>query len=374
MAEMAEKRTKKRRGNGFLWFMILYGVVFLAAIALGLRWFWGYMDAYEASRPHTAVNAYMDSLTTDKILENSKDILEQVDLRLQNEDYCLGYLRDALKGEITYARKASACTETEQTYVLRRGNQVIGSFVIATTPADRYGFTPWALREENFDLAYLMSGETLSVTVPSGFSVFVNGVELDESYISEENTRHYEVLEDFYGSYDLPELLMQTYQAGPFLGEPPTLEILDRDGQPFVMDENFDENVLISVKDEEEIRNLDEFTSDFLKSYVQFAGCANRNPEGNLKKILTYVVPESNLAQRMKKALDGLDFAQSRGDQLKDILIKHYIALPEGRWLLDVTYKVETMGRQGLYESTTNMKIMLVEIEGKLLVEAMTSY
>jgi hypothetical protein len=140
------------------------------------------------------------------------------------------------------------------------------------------------------------------------------------------------------------------------------------------MDENFDENVLISVKDEEEIRNLDEFTSDFLKSYVQFAGCANRNPEGNLKKILTYVVPESNLAQRMKKALDGLDFAQSRGDQLNDILIKHYIALPEGRWLLDVTYKVETMGRQGLYESTTNMKIMLVEIEGKLLVEAMTSY
>jgi len=281
---------------------------------------------------------------------------------------------DAISGEITYARKASACTDTEQTYVLRSGDRVIGSFVIEAGEKDSYGFAPWSLKEESFDLSDLMGTDTISVTVPQGYGVWVNGVQLDERYIVEEDRREYDVLKEFYGIYDVPELVLYTYEAGPFLNAEFTMEVYDEAGKPFTMDESFDENSLIELKDGAKTAELKDFVEEFIDIYVIFAGCANDNRYANYNKVIKYVVPDSSLAQRMYDALDGMQFAQSQGDEVASVNIHHYVELEPGKYLCDVSYKVDTTGYEGVVQTTTNCKMILVEQGGKLLVESMIGY
>lgn len=371
---MAKKQKKNRKGMGFALFMVIYAVLALTGIYFGLKWFWGFMEAYEASRPHIAIEAYMDSLTKEHVVEGCRDILEEADLNIQSEEECLGYLRDAVKGEITYARKASACTETEHTYVLRCGGRVIGYFVIETSQEDAYGFTPWVFKEDGFDLSELMGTETVSVTVPAGYTVWINGVQLNEDYITDVEVLPYEILEEFADTYEVPVLEMQTYKAGPFLNAELTMEVRDPQGQPFVMDETFDKNTLIAMTDDTKIGKIDKFLDEFFDAYVLFTGCANDNRYANYAEVIRYVVPESRLAQRMREALDGLMYAQSRGDKVAEILVHHYVELPDGRYMVDVTYKVDTTGNQGVVQTVNNAKMILVESNGRLLVESMIGY
>lgn len=372
---MAKKHNVKRKGNGFAIFMAVYAVLSLTGIFFGLKWFWGFMEAYEASRPHIAIDAYMDKLSRDRIVENCDVILEKADLNIQSEEECMTYLREAVQGEISYARKASACTETEQTYILRCSDQVVGSFTIEAGEPDEYGFTPWHFKEESFDLSYLMGTETVTTTVPAGYSVYVNGVKLDESYITEQETREFAVLKEFYGgSYELPQWELLTYEAGPFLNAQYEIEVYDVTGKPFTMDDSFDENTLIALTDAEKLEELDEFLEEFIDIYVIFAGCANDARYTNYNRVIKYVVPQSSLARRMQEALDGMQFAQSRGDEVADIQVHHYIQLPDGKYMCDVTYKVNTTGNEGVVQTTTNVKMIIVESGNKLLVESMIGY
>lgn len=370
---MAKKQNTKRKGMGFALFMAIYAVLALTGIFFGLKWFWGFMEAYEASRPHIPIDRYMAELTPEHIVENSDVILENADFHIQSEEECREYLHSAVSGELSYARKASACTDTLQTYVIRSGDQVIGSFSIEATDQDEYGFTPWAFKEEQFDLSFLMGTETISVTVPEGCIVVVNGAQLDESYITLRETRQYALLEELYGSYEVPELLLCTYEAGPFLNAEFEMTVYDATGRPFEMDENFDELALIALKDPKTEERLKSFVEEFLDIYVIFAGCANDSHQKNYERVIRYVVPGSKLAQRMDD-LEGMQFAQSRGDEVAGIDIHHYVKLSEGRYLCDVTYKVDTTGYEGVVQTTTNAKLIIVESGDKLLVEAMIQY
>ncbi len=371
---MAKKTRKKQKGMGFAIFMVVYAVLALTGIFFGLKWFWGFIDAYEASRPHIAIDAYMETVTPERIVDSCDVILEQVDTNIQSEEECREFLLDAISGELTYARKASACTETEQTYVLRSGKRVIGSFVIETGAEDQYGFTPWHFKEESFDLSDLMGTEKVTVTVPAGCNVYVNGVLLDESYIVSSEEKEFEAIEDFYGAFDLPMLVLNTYEAGPFLNAAYEMEVYDAEGKPFTMDESFDENDLLRVTDETVIRELDAFLEEFIDAYVLFAGCSNDNRYANYNNVIKYIVSDSKLADRLQEALDGLQFAQSRGDEVADIHVNMYLAPDESSFVVDVTYKVDTTGREGVVQTTTNVKMLIVRSGTRLLVESMIGY
>lgn len=369
--------AKKKQKRGGLWFglgMVLYAVIVLGAAAFGLKWLWGFLESYEASRPYIAIDAYMEKLTREHIVDSCADLLDQVDTNIQSEESCRQIMMDALSEDITYARKASECTEDKQVFVLRSGKQVVGSFSIVTTAPNAHGFKPWTFDSEEFDLSFLMGSETISVTVPEGYPVSVNGVTLDQSYIISTETEKFDVLEDYYEDYDLPVFTLHTYQAGPFLKQEFTMEVTDAAGNPFVYDESFDKYALIHNLDENETKTLDAFLEEFLDVYVLFAGCANDDRYTNYGKVTQYVVPDSNLAKRMREALDGMMYAQSRGDEVDSILVNHYVRLSEGVYLCDVTYKVNTTGNEGVVQTTTNCHMILVETGGKLLVESMMGY
>lgn len=374
MAKKKKKNQRRKRSLGwFIFGMFVYAAVVLGAAYYGLKELWVFLEAYEASRDYHAIDAYMEQLSRQHICDTQADLIAQVDHNIQSEEECRQVLLDAISEEITYARKASECTDTRQVYVLRSGKQVIGSFAIEAEAADEYGFTPWEFAEESFDLSYLI-GETVSATAPMDYPVYVNGVQLDDSYVTGQTSEEFEVLEEYYEDYDLPVFYTKTYEAGPFLGNFP-MEVTDPEGNPYVYDEaSFDKEALIHNCTEEETEALNEFMDEFIKCYVVFAGCANDDRYRNYDKVIEYVVPNSNLAQRMHDAVEGMQFAQSMGDEVDTITIHHLIRLEEGRYLCDVTYLVNTTGREGVVQTTSNAKIIILESGSKLLVESMIAY
>ena len=369
---MAKK--KKKSGVGFAIFMVLWAVLLLGATGFGLRWFWGYMESYEASRPHVAIDAYMEKVNKEYIVDHSQEFMSVVDFNIQSREECTRILMDSLVGEISYARKASACTEDQQVFVVRCGDKAVGTFTIVTSEADEHGFTPWVFLEDSYNPADMMGTETVTVIAPEGYRVLVNNFQLDESYIVSQERTPYELFEDYYDTYDLPEYVLNTYQVGPFLNAMYEPEIYSPEGRPFTLDENFDPYSLIPAVEAETAEELEEFLEEFLKMYVIFAGCANDARDMNYQRVIKYVVRDSTLAKRMYDALDGLQFAQSRGDKIADIRVNRLAQLDDEAYLFDVTYQVDTTGYEGVVRTTTNTRIVIIRSEGKLLVESMAGY
>ena len=136
MSNIQQKKTELSR---FARGMLIYGLVFLLITAAGLAVLWDFMEAYEASRPKTTVNAYMQALTEEHICDLSQPLIDQVDKNIQTQAQSRAYILDAI-GEITCAKKIRESTGERQVYVLRTGETVIGTFSIVAEEAGKYGF------------------------------------------------------------------------------------------------------------------------------------------------------------------------------------------------------------------------------------------
>lgn len=367
---MAKTQKKKR---SFLWFLLgmaIYAAVFLVAVYFGLKAFWNYMEAYENSRPKIAINVYMEGLTEEHICDLSQELIDQVDHNVQTAEECRSYIMDSIDG-INYAKKAGESTETRQVFVLRTGKTVIGEFSIVAQEPDEYGFTPWKVEGESFDISTLnLFGSDYEVTVPHDHTVTVNGNTLDASYITNEKII-YEQIEDYYEKYELPYRV--TYAVQPIMGEM-SVVITDPSGNEVTFDENTDWTQYFHNCTDDEESALDEFTKVYVERYVAFTGSKRNTRNGNYKKLIEYVVTDSDFATRLKDALDGLQFGQSQGDKVVSLVANHQVRLEEGRYLCDITYEVDTTGKKGVVRTTTNAKLMVVQTDSGLKVESMTIY
>lgn len=373
---MAKKKKKQQKKFRFPWFilgMFVYAAVVLGAACYGLKELWAFLECYEASRDYHAIDSYMEQLTKEHICDTQADLIAGIDHNIQSEEACRQVLMDAMAEGISHARKASECTEAKQVFVLRSGKQVLGSFSVVAQGADEYGFPRWKFEEERFDLSFLL-GETVSATAPMDYPVVVNGVQLDDSYVVEESSEQIAFLRDYYEDYQLPVFYTKSYKAGPFLGNF-DIQVLGPDGNPYVYEEaSFDKDALAHNCSDQETADLDSFCREFLKRYVVFAGCANDNRFANFTYVTELVVPGSKLEGRMRDALDGMQFAQSRGDEIDEIDFHHLVRLEDGRYLVDVTYLVSTIGNEGKVQTTNNAHLIVVNQGGKLLVESIIAY
>ena len=362
-------KTKKGIKHPLLLGMGIYAIVFLAAAALGLRVFWDFIGAYEASRPENTIDAYVSQLEGEEIAEGCGELVAMVDHDLQTEEECRQVILEAVSGGVTYAKKTSESTDSRMVYALRCGSRVIGTVTLGTVSTDEFGFSQWEVEQTEFDLSYLLE-QPAAVTVPGEFTVAVNGRTLDEGYITESGIA-YEVLEAFYDDYQLPTMV--TYEAGPFLGDV-DVEILAPGGESVVMDENTDYGSFLDNCSEDDKRRLAAFADQFLARYVAFTGSAHKSSENNYAKLLPYVVMGSDLHKRMSMALDGLSWAQSNGDRLISITYNHFISIGDGRYICDASYEVDTSGREGVVRTTNYVRFVIVDMAGGPRVEMLTSY
>lgn len=364
------RKPPKRRKWGFLIFTILYALVILGAAAWGLNKFWDYLDAYENSRIKHTINAYMASLTPEYVCGRSGDLIDSIDHHLQSEEACEKVILDFLGGGITYARKTSECTETRTVYVLRSGGKVIGQVELVMQGEPRYGFTPWAVSKDSFDLSFLI-GNPASITVDHTMQVYAGSALLDESYVTETGLP-YEAVADFYSELELPYKL--TYTAGPILGET-VLRAVDASGKAVEITDEADLDSYLNNCTQAVHQELDAFNRDFTERYVRYLTSRRDTRQYNYDRLIPLLVDGSDLEQRVSNAYEGLEFGQSQSDTIVGFTSNHIIDLGDETYLCDITYEVDSLGRDGeLHRSVNNAWLFLIRTDSGLMVERLLTY
>ena len=365
-----KQAAKKRKSWGFTIFTILYALVVLGAAAWGLCKFWDYLDAYEHTRIQNTMDAYMAEVTPAYVCDRSGDLIDSIDHRLQSEEACEAVILDFLSEGITYARKSAECTDSRTVYVLRSAGKVIGQVELIPQGETRYGFTPWAVSSDSFDLSFLL-GEAVSVTVDHTMQVYADEILLDESYITETGLK-YDAVKDFYGELELPYKL--TYTAGPILGET-VLHAVDAKGNAVTISEESDLDIYLNNCAEAIHQELDAFNQDFISRYVRYLTSRRDNRQYNYERLIPLLVEDSSLEQRVSNAYEGLEFGQSQSDTIVSFNSNHIIDLGGEKYLCDVTYEVDSLGRDGeLHRSVNNAWLFLVRTEDGLKAERLLSY
>lgn len=355
-------KNKSKRGSLiFVICMLSYALVFLCATAFGLDYFWNFIDAYEQSRPQNTVDNYMAQLTPQYVAERCDELIAQVDHNIQNEEVCAEVITEALRQGFTCAKKVKECTDTKQVYILRSGTEIIGQFQIEAVGQPSFGFTPWEITADSFDLSYLLT-DTISVTTPHDYRVFVNGVELDQNKQTETGI-HYTVLEEFYEKIDLPYQV--SYAAGPCLGSI-SLQVTDPAGNPVTIDESTDMNQFLSFCSGEEQKDLSAFNKKFITRYVALLTSKNSNRYDNYNALVPYMNPGSDIATRTRDAVEGLASGRSNMDVVLSVTTNSCIRLDQDRYICDITYVVNSLRYVGWVKSTTNVKVLVVHTEDGL--------
>ena len=371
---MAKSRRKKRGNKWFFLGMFLYALAFLGATAYVLNYLWGVLEEYEAKEVYkdevtrNPMDAYMEVLTAEHVVELAMGVTDQVDTNLQSEEACREYLLANLTGEFSRKKYISTGNTSQNEYAIFCGDTAIGKVTTTSRTEEKYGYTVWEVTEESYDLSYLI-GSTVTVTAPHDYTVSIGGVALDESYIIESGMQ-YDLLSDFYEDYDLPHIV--TYQAGPFLGEMEAV-ITSPQGQVVTIDENTDWNTFLNNCSQEELTDISEFMEDFIASYVNFTS-SKENRLSAYRDVITYMVSGGTLADRMYRALDGLQYNRIRGAYVLDMNFLNCVNIGDDRYMVDITYQVNVDKNEGYYVETNSMKIILVQTNSGLRAEAMTSY
>jgi len=363
-------KDTKKKGRGFIIGILIYAHLFLIATDIGLKYLWGFMDAYEASRPENTINAYMERLTPYYICEESEDLIAQIDHHIQSEDACKLVIAKAVSGEISYARKTSECTEDKMVYVLRTGGRIIGRVEMRPQGEPRYGFAPWVVTSDEFDLSYLLTG-TETVQAPSQYVVRANGARLGKAYMVESGIK-YSALEEMYEKYEGVPTQVR-YTAGPCLGEL-TIRVEDTQGNKVTVDEDTDMNQFLEQGSDEIRAELESFNDDFLRRYIRFLTSNGTNVHMNYQYLSNVLLKGSELQKRCAQARNGLTYGQSKSDKVVSITINRSVCIGEDRYMLDVTYVVDTKGREGVVQTTNNAKYVVVDTDKGLKAEWLISY
>jgi len=367
---MSKTQHKKTAFSRFAKGMLIYAAVFLLVAAAGLAVLWDFMEAYESSRPKTAIDAYMQNLTEEHICDLSQEVIDRVDHNIQPEQQARAYIMDAV-GEITCAKKVKECTADRQVFVIRSGATVIGEFSITTGEEGKYGFMPWNLEKESFDISTLnLFGSEYQVTVPSDHTVTVNGFPLDDTYITNPKVP-YEPIEDYYDTYDIPYRV--TYAVQPVFGEMDVV-ITAPDGSEATFDENTDWTPYFHNCTEEEREALDVFMQEYVERYTSFTGSSSGSRYVYYRRLIEYVVPETDFADRLWEAIEGLAFGQTQGNKVVSVTTHHQVRLAEDTYFADVTYEVDTIGYKGTVRTTTNAQVVIKRTDAGWKAESMSVY
>lgn len=367
ITKISKRRRPRRKVRFFPIFLVVYTTVCLLLTNFALQKFWDYMDAYEASRPHIATDAYMAQLTPEYVIEKVSPLLDEIDPAIQSRDEAIQVLKDALSMPFTCSKWTNQSTETTWVYVLRSGPQVIGTFQMEPAEEGRYGMSPWKITGDSLDLSYLLR-DGFSITVPHDAKVSVGGKVLGEEQISRKDIS-YEPIEDLYGLYALPTRV--TYTVGRHLGDLET-SVTDALGEP--IDPNADPELFLDNCTPEEKQDLQTIAEQFTNAYIHFTSRTGGSLYDNLDILRKYMVPDGSLEKRMEDSISGFSWITDRHVQIQPMTVNRCISIGNGRYICDVTCVYDTNNINGTSREELDLKIIFLQTENGLRAEAMYTY
>ena len=230
--ENAEKPAEaKPRISRFTKVLIFWLILLTVVIAGGLVWFNGFLGKYEelyqASLPyHIADNAIQLFANQDLdgiwALVKDKTTLTE----FENETTIKNYIKGVISNrEFTYQPTENYAENAPEYYIIS-GKEIIAKLKLGedATQNPPYGFKSWKTDELEF---YSSADHKLKITMPEGYKLTINGIDVPVSYKTEQDI---EPEENKYlkPHAELPKMCV--YEASGLYAEP-VVKVTDSDGK-----------------------------------------------------------------------------------------------------------------------------------------------
>jgi len=332
--------NKTEKSGRFWKGLLIYILVMLLLIFVGFFLFWKFIAAYELSRTDGVIDRYLDGPVQSDLQTAIQDYAQKYASDFQSSQEIADQLNQILTGqELTYRKAVGEFTQTLPVYTLRFQKAEIGKarLTIGEPRALNFGFDTWELLPVSYDFSPL--GETITVTAPAtvvtdtgetDLTVTLNGAPLTRTQVVSEGT--IPALEPYQDALpDLPPVL--TYRVEPFFGEP-VVDILN-DGITFCIEQDESTFSITQECPEALAEQLTDYAQDFVQAYIAFTS----NAVTGSGAVQSYMIPGSELYQRMYAAMDGLSWVHGVTSTMSDLTVDNLqyfgnVALCDAQYVL----------------------------------------
>ena len=388
--------TKSRSGTRGKIIYTLLLLLFAALLALtAITWLSrvrDYAEQYELSRPTHTLDAYLEALNRERWSDGIAKAVDGIEHEAQSDEEIKAFIQGKLSSGITAVRKAGAAADASTiTYSLRCSGGEIGTLTLTEDASYQgkvdfdkmpwplvsrflpgileWGIKPWKVSSESFYFDNIYN--VVEVTVPSSYTVQLNGVTLGPEYIVEEGI-HYDVYEDYYRYWDyLPTKVK--YRFDHAIGDI-TPTILNEYGEPVVIDPDAGDIQFIPPVSEEFMERCIDFAVPFTKAYLTYVSGAG-DTGVNFAALKPYLMPGQDLEKRMLDAQDGLGWAHTSSIYNIDVAVNDVLELTDGYSVVDVTGTSNTYYYgKGELENASNIKLMVYDDGERLWAESLELY
>lgn len=232
---VAKKPKKKKK---FPWvtflfytFYILLIVAFIIGLRYGLKKLNAWLTDFEASQPDKKTQEVFDDLFADPDWGEIYTLAGMEDTEFEDSRAFIAYMEELVADQALTYRETSAGLSGNKKYIVRAGEETVAVYTLANAVEDKDQIAQWYLLEVE---TFYTKNEGVTVHVPDGATVSINGIPLDDSYI----VRTTSTLVESYLSDGLTGARSVTYAIDGLL-YPPQVSAVGKDGAaiPLVYDE-----------------------------------------------------------------------------------------------------------------------------------------
>lgn len=367
-----EKKVVRRRRKHFPFFAIFI-TIWLVGITCAICWFYGkanaylvhYEDVYQSSLPGLVaedVFTHFREYDVDYIWNNM--IATPRISKFESEDTVKKYIHNMIDGkEMTY-QPSNKYSDAVPTYVVEADGYVVAEFTLCKDLQNpkEFGFPTWQIKAVDY---YTEPFETVNITAPVNFNVYVNGVLLDDNYVCSEETKPSD--ESYLLDYGTMPGKHDFYVADFYIE--PEVKITNMFGEEVPV--NYDEAKDVYSTDYTDQHPDKELIQEFAMNYtITFANVISQDDK--LQNLLPYFPENSQLYDSISRNTALKYFMAHSSTEIKNEEIKEFIVYSEDVVYIETYIEQHmTVGWNDVEIIKTTARLYCVRIDGEWKVISM---
>ena len=181
--EAPEKKRKGPRLGGVIFYTLYFLFIFLFFVAtfIGMKWLSGWLNDYEAAQPTTKSQEVFEYLFSDPDWATLYDAAGIADTAYEGKEEFVSYMENKVgESELTYVETSAGLT-TDHKYIVKLGSEKIATFTLTNgaNPITDIDIPEWQLGAVEL---FFEREESFLINIADGYTAYVNGVVLDDSF------------------------------------------------------------------------------------------------------------------------------------------------------------------------------------------------
>lgn len=364
----SEATIKKKRNFPLFWKIYIGAVAVLLLVIHGaLFWVNGFLKEYEAAQPKHVAQEIFDTHFAHFSPGEYLDLCGDSATKYETRENLIAYLDTLVKGaEITYYSVSTGMDDTLQ-YVVRAGETKFASFSLEKDTNGGGSFTRY--KQGSFGL-YADAKTKVDVEIPAGYTLYLNGIEAERQYITEEGI---ETPSCAHMPDGVSGITMEKYRVGGFI-QPPVIEVHSPSGESAPVEEVKLGHYKASVIRDQSL--ADRYSSWFIEAATKYAVYMQYDSKVaamRFSSVAPYFDPNSKLYEDIRTVENGFVIEYERYE-IKDEKAFDFIRYNDNTFSCRVTL-THILYRRGMDNYTDHIDITFYahETDGKVLIYDMDS-